>query len=154
MTSLVRNLPHVIISLKEKCKQGPNLVGMLVSEAYETGGCATRMGSFAAFVTVQCKTTVIHYQCWQRNGLADSKNFLSIFFFQLNGAQQSESPQRWPCIACAQAERLCGGGWVQGGSAGPPSIRGDSFWEMSFTNISFSLHKQKHNNTRRVAVVS
>lgn len=41
-----------------------------------------------------------------------------------------------------------------GGLAGPPAVRGKSFWEMGFTNISSSLHKQKHNNTGRVALVS
>lgn len=104
MTSLVRNLPHVIISLKEKCKQGPNLVGMLVSEAYETGGCATRMGSFAAFVTVQCKTTVIHYQCWQRNGLADSKNsFYPFSFFNWMELSKVSLPRGDPALpVCRQ----------------------------------------------------
>lgn len=41
-----------------------------------------------------------------------------------------------------------------GGLAGPPAVRGKPFWEMGFTNISSSLHKQKHNNTRRVALIS
>lgn len=42
----------------------------------------------------------------------------------------------------------------EGGLAGPPAARGKSVWEMGFTNISSSLHKQKHNNTGRVALVS
>lgn len=130
-------------------------VGMLVSEVYETGGCATRMGSFAAFVKVECKTTVIREQCWQRDGFADSKNSFYPFSFS-NWMELSKVslPRGDSALPVCRQKGFVKVGWAQGSSTGPPSIRGDSFWEMSFTNVSSSLHKQKHNSTRRVAVVS
>lgn len=69
-------------------------------------------------------------------------------FFHVNGAILSKGATGDPCTLCAQA-KVSSGRFVR-----IPRRQGKSFWETGLINISFSLHKQKHNNAGRVALIS
>lgn len=129
---------------------------MSVSEASETGVYNTRMGIFAVYTKVR-RAKPLWYTISVGTGMVWQllKTVRLLFPAEWSCTQQSEFPQRWLWTALCVVRRAL---WMQagcrGGLAGPLAVRGNPFWEMGSTNISSSLHKQKHDNTGRVSLVS
>lgn len=116
-------------------------MGMSASKACETGGYATRMGRFAVCAKVKRAKPL-------RSTISVGTQLKTVCVLFLDKWYSAKAPQVTLALHVHRQKIPVGG------LAGPPAVRGKSFWEMGFANISSSLHKQKHNNTGRVALIS